>query len=181
MHRFVFVIALLTSSASAATWGTKAYAFHGRIAASQGAFSLAHLICMQGTFNRLLMDTPPGQPAEVLIPHHSEVMEIDLAGGAGLHPHAVLFIHLTFAQWLLGFIFMRGVLTRILDECEIDLAAQGLITPGLFPYILRNSGTWKELCSAAEVWSAINYMMKWDRLLCLPREGRIRQPNKALD
>ena len=66
MHRFVFLLALLASSASAATWGTRAFAFHGRIAASQGAFSLAHLICMQGTFNRLLMDTPPGQPTEVL-------------------------------------------------------------------------------------------------------------------
>ena len=100
MNRFVFVflLALLASSASAATWGTKAYAFHGRIAAGQGAWSLAHLIVLQATFNRLLMDTAPGQPTEVLIPHHSVVMEIDLAGGAGLHPHAVLFIPLTFAQ-----------------------------------------------------------------------------------
>ena len=102
MHRFVFILVLLASYASAATWGTRAFAFHGRIAASQGVFSLAHLVCMQGTFNRLLMDTPPGQPTELLIPHHSEVMEMDLGGGAGLHPHAVLFIRLTFAQWLLG-------------------------------------------------------------------------------
>ena len=69
MHRFFFLIALLASYASAATWGTKAFAFHGRIAPSQGAFSLAHLVCMQGTFNRLLMDTPPGRPTEVLVPH----------------------------------------------------------------------------------------------------------------
>ena len=78
MHRFVFVIALLTSSASAATWGSKAFAFHRRVAAGQGVFSLAHLMCMQGTFDCLLMDTPPGQPTEPLVPHYSEVMEIDL-------------------------------------------------------------------------------------------------------
>ena len=115
MERFVFLFALLASCASAATWGTKAFAFHGRITAGRGAFSLAHLMCMQGTFNRLLMDTAPGQPTEVLIPHHSEVMEIDLAGGAGLHPHAVLFIHLTFAQWLLSW-FLKSVLTRLGDS-----------------------------------------------------------------
>ena len=40
MHRFVFILALLASSASAVTWGTKAFAFHGRVAARQGAFSL---------------------------------------------------------------------------------------------------------------------------------------------
>ena len=74
---------------AAVSWGTKAYAFHGRIAPGQGAWSLAHLICMLGTFNRLNMDTPQGQQTELLIPHHSEVMEIDLAGWAGLHPHAV--------------------------------------------------------------------------------------------
>jgi hypothetical protein len=71
MNLFVFIIALLASYASAATWGTKAYAFHGRVAAGQGIFSLAHLICMQGTFNRLLMDTAPGQPTELLIPHYT--------------------------------------------------------------------------------------------------------------
>jgi hypothetical protein len=53
MNLFVFIIALLASSASAATWGTRAFAFHGRIAANQGVFSLAHLMCMQGTFDRL--------------------------------------------------------------------------------------------------------------------------------
>jgi hypothetical protein len=31
------------------------------------------------------METPAGQPTEVLVPHPSEEMEIDLAGGAGLH------------------------------------------------------------------------------------------------
>ena len=100
------------SRSSAATWGTKAYAFHGRVAPGQGAFSLAHLICMQGTFIRLRMDTLPDQPTELLIPHHSEVMEMSLNGWAGLHPHAVVFIHLTFRQWLIGSLFMRGVLTH---------------------------------------------------------------------
>ena len=71
---------------------------------------------------------------------------MDLGGGAGLHPHAVLFIHLTFAQWLLSVLFMQSVLTHILDECENDLVAAGLITHGLYPYFVRNSGTWVPLC-----------------------------------
>lgn len=131
---FVFtalLASLLASCVSGATWGTKSFAFHGRIAAGRGAFSLAHLICMQGTFNRLLMDTAPGQPVESLIPHHSEVMEMSLGGGGGLHPHAVLFVHLTFIQWLFG--AMEGIRTFILDECEADLVAASLITPALSP------------------------------------------------
>ena len=110
MERFVFFLALLASTASAATWGTKAFAFHGRVSGiARGTFSLAHLICMQGTFDRLLMATPPGEPPEPLIPHHTEVMEMDLAGGAGLHPHAVIFLHLTFLQWVTSF-FLGSVL-----------------------------------------------------------------------
>ena len=101
MERFVFTLALLASTASAATWGTKAFAFHGRVSGiARGTFSLAHLICMQGTFDRLLMVTPQGQPEEPL------------------------------------------VLASILNECEADLLAAGLIQPGINPYFVRNNGTW---------------------------------------
>ena len=174
MNRFVFIFlfALLASSASAATWGTRAFAFHGRVAPGRGAFTLAHLICMQGTFNRLLMDTPQGEPTELLVPHHSEVMEMSLNGWAGLHPHAVLFIHLTWLQWLLGLGLMQSVLTRILDQCEIDLANAGLIQAGINPYFVRNNGTWKQLCTVEEVWSALNYMMKTVGSTCFACLGR---------
>ena len=102
MERFVFLFALLASCASAATWGTKAFAFRGRITAGRGAFSLAQLICMQATFNRLSMT-----PTEVLIPHHSEVMEIDLGPSSPCSPQ-------------LGLMFMQSILARILHKPTRD-------------------------------------------------------------
>ena len=154
------------------TFGTKAFAFHGRIAPGQGAFSLRHLICMKATLDRLVMLGT----LEPLIPHHSEVMEMSLSGGAGIHPHAVLFIHLTFASWLLGATYMGPVLTSILDAVEADLVAAGLITRGLTPYFVRNSGTWKELCSLRVIWSAINYMLKTVGSACFACRGRSAPP-----
>ncbi len=128
----MFMFALFVSSVSSAH--TIAFAFHGLPDRDRGLFSLAHLLCMEATFNALVIEgtsTP-------LIPSFSAVMEMSLSGGAGLHPHAVLFINFPDANLLLGATAMAaaivGVLNSILDKIEADLIGRDLIKPKQNPY-----------------------------------------------
>ncbi len=166
----MFMFALFAASVSATH--NIAFAFHGLPDRDRGLFSLAHLLCMEATLNGLVIEgtsTP-------LIPSFSAVMEMSLSGGAGLHPHAVLFVNFPDDILLLGTAAMAAaiasVLTSILDKIEDDLIDKKWIEPNLQNYFMRNSGTFKQLTGVLQIWSGINYMMKTVLSACFACCGR---------